>query len=62
MTNDEAEHLEEILRAVDDIRSRLGDWDKKFIEDIEKQFEDKGAQLYLSPKQWAQLERIYATT
>ncbi len=60
LTDDEISRLEEILAAVDGIRGKLRDWDKNFYEDIEHRYDEKGGDLHLSAKQWAQLERIFA--
>jgi hypothetical protein len=61
LSNDEAARVEEIIGAVAEIRARLGRWDRSFFDDIESRYAEHGANIHLSPKQWANLERIYAS-
>lgn len=58
LTNDEIARLEEIINAVQECR--LFGWNKTFFDDICKQYDEKGAELFLTLKQWQNLERLYA--
>lgn len=58
LDNDEVARLDEIIAAVNP--DKLYGWDKKFFTNICEEYEDKGAELFLSPKQWKNLERLYA--
>lgn len=63
LTNDEVARLEEIIAAVSEVRQKLRDppngWsDRRFFDDIERRYDEEGADLYISPKMWANLERI----
>lgn len=36
----------------------LNDWEKGFMTDQEKRYEEHGSEIRLSPKQWAMLSKI----
>ena len=57
LTNDEVARLEEIIGAVNP--DKLYGWDKRFFTDISEQYDEKGAELFLTPRQWENLERLY---
>lgn len=58
LNEDEHGRVEEILRATAEIRGKLNNWERSFLDDIEKQFDELGSQMRLSPKQWKSLEQI----
>ena len=58
LDNDEVARLDEIIAAVQECK--LFGWNKTFFDDVCKQYDEKGADLYLSKKQWENLERLYA--
>lgn len=60
LSNDEVDQLERIIAAVAEIRARLRDWDRKFFDDVESRYQEHGADLRLSSKQWSNLERLYS--
>jgi hypothetical protein len=49
--------IEHMLEQCIDVRSKLSDWEKEFIDNLEEQFEST---TNLSEKQLNKLERIYA--
>ena len=57
LDNDEVARLDEIIAAVQECR--LHGWNKTFFNDICAQYDEKGAEIFLSPRQWANLERLY---
>lgn len=64
LTQDEVARLEEIIAAVGAIRGRLRDgpadgWsDRRFFDDIERRYDEEGADLFISGKMWKILERL----
>lgn len=58
LTNDEVAKLEFILQASDDIRRDLSNWERTFLDDQQKRYDEHGANIRLSEKQWAALDRI----
>ena len=58
LTNDEVEELEQILARAGDGMDQLNDWERGFINDQQKRFDQYGADIRLSPKQWAALRKI----
>lgn len=58
LTNNEIARLEEIINAVQECR--LSGWNKTFFDDICQQYDEKGGNIFLSSKQWSNLERLYA--
>lgn len=55
---DEVARLDEIIAAVQE--TKLFGWNKTFFDDICAQYDEKGADIWLSKKQWENLERLYA--
>lgn len=61
---DEVARLEEIITQVGAIRGRLRDgpldgWsDRRFFDDIEKRYDEQGADIFISSKMWRILERL----
>lgn len=57
----DAEHeyheLERALGKLDDC-VELSDWDREFVDDLCRRVIDRGVKVFLTPKQWAQLERM----
>lgn len=59
LTMDQEDRLQGLLNDINGYRSKLSGWDLTFFDDQLKRFEEHGATISLSPKQWAQLERIH---
>lgn len=55
--------LEEKLRFTLDTliehRKDLSEWEQGFLDDQIKRFDEYGARINLSPKQWAVINRMY---
>ena len=56
LTPDQEEVLSGILERASN--TKLNEWETKFIGDMTGTYEKVGADMFLSPKQWAALERI----
>lgn len=59
ITAAENEQLQEILNAVDPKGPGLTDWQKGFMKDQHERYQKYGANIFLSPKQWAALKDAY---
>jgi hypothetical protein len=55
-TDQEAKLADIIERAAGS--AELNDWEKNFMNDQAKRYEEHGSNINLSPKQWATLDRI----
>ena len=58
MTLDEAERLEEIIATLGEVRGKLYPKAREFLDDVTKRFEEKGADMYMSERQWSWLNDI----
>ena len=58
MTEDEASTLEEMLAAIGEIRGSLKPGERSFCDDVSARYEEQGADLFLTPRQWAWLASI----
>lgn len=58
MTLQESERLEELLASLGEVRSKLYPRAREFFDDIEARYSEHGAEMYMSPKQWAWLEDL----
>jgi hypothetical protein len=57
LTQDEAKLLSAMFDEIND--DQLKGWDYSFIKDQRERYEEYGATLRLSPKQWSQIRRIH---
>lgn len=53
------EKLKFTLDTIAEHRKDLSDWERGFFDDQVKRYDEFGARMYLSPKQWAVLNRMY---
>lgn len=58
LTDDEVDKLERIIAMAAECRRRLTKWENEFLDDIEKQYDEKGGNIFLTSRQWQALERI----
>lgn len=59
-TEEEFEELESILNVAKDVHvNRLSEWERGFIEDTYKRYEQYKENILLSEKQWKVLRKIY---
>lgn len=58
MTEEEEDRLTRILDDADTFEDRLSEWEKNFIADQRKRYEEYGAGMTLSSPQWGVLTRI----
>jgi hypothetical protein len=58
MTNAECERLQEILDLLSENMPRLRDREKQFVDDQIKRYEEFGAEMRLTPRQWAWLNDL----
>ena len=57
MTDDQEDKLIDVLQHVE--HERLTTWERDRLEEWGALYEAQGAKLYLSPKQWFVVEKIY---
>lgn len=55
----ELESLTDMLQAIEPERPALNAWERGFIDDQVKRFDQYGADIRLSPKQWSAIRKIY---
>jgi hypothetical protein len=48
-----------LLDGLEAHMSALSTWEKGFVQDQIKRFDEHGAKVFMSPKQWAVLDKIY---
>ena len=58
LTDRETEFLERLLQECEENASRLSPWERGFMDDQRKRFEEHGAAMSLSPKQWNIIKRV----
>lgn len=59
MTDEEEQKLRTYIQTISDARAKLSDWERNFFADQEKRYAEYGAKVFMSPKQWAVLDRVY---
>lgn len=59
LTSEEEDRLIHLLSSLEDNIKLLSDWERGFVLDNVKRYEDFKSGVRLSPKQWAILERVY---
>lgn len=57
LTQEQAILLQGMLDEIND--DHLKGWDRRFITDQRQRWEEHGASIGLSPKQWQQIRRIH---
>jgi hypothetical protein len=58
LSMEEESWLSDLLESVDDDDERLSTWQRGFIADIRKRFENDGQAFFLSPKMKVKLQEI----
>lgn len=53
------EKLRFMLETIGESRKDLSEWEQGFYDDQAKRYDEYGARINLSPKQWAVLNRMY---
>lgn len=59
LTEEQEERLSLLLSELEANRKSLSDWERGFLDDQSKRFDQYGAKVFMSPKQFAVLERMY---
>lgn len=59
LSETQIDRLTEILEAAENASGRLTSWQNGFIDDMRTRYEEWGANLRVSPKQWDKLEEIF---
>lgn len=59
LTTEEEDRLIHLLSSLEDNIKLLSDWERGFVIDNVKRYEEHKSNIRLSPKQWAVLERVY---
>lgn len=57
MTDNEEEKLDEVFQFPE--HERLTQWEKDRIKEWSEQYEERGTQFFLSPKQWFIINKIH---
>lgn len=60
LTLEQDEKLGFMLSTIGESRKDLTEWEKKFFDDMVQRYDEYGAKVFCSSKQWAQLDRIYS--
>lgn len=53
------EKLAFMLSTISESRKTLTEWEQGFFDDQVKRYDEHGANIHLSPKQWAVINRMY---
>ena len=59
LTDEQEERFRLYIHALDDARTGLSDWERNFLDDQIKRYDQYGPKVTLSPKQWAVLDKMY---
>lgn len=59
LTVDQEEKLRFMLAEIGDCMDDLSSWEKNFMNDQIKRYDENGANMFLSGKQWAVLNKIH---
>lgn len=59
LTDDEENRLIHLLSSLEENLKLLSEWERGFVLDHVKRFEEHKSNIRLSPKQWAVLERVF---
>lgn len=59
LTLEQEEKVRFTLDTIAEHRAQLNDWERGFFDDQVKRFEEFGARMTLTPKQWAILDKMY---
>lgn len=59
ISSHQLEDLQNLLGGIKANWEKLDDWELRFCSDQEERFEKHGADIILSPKQWAILRKIH---
>lgn len=58
LSDNEKQSLADIIERCHEQWEELNGWEQGFITDQEKRYEEYGAEIRLSPKQWEALHKI----
>lgn len=59
LTEDEEEKLRFMLSTLEDAQKALTEWERKFLADQIKRYDEYGPMLVLSGKQWSVLNSMF---
>lgn len=61
LTDEKEQELRLIIACLDsdEARKEMNDWERNFVADQTKRYDQWGSNVNLSPKQWAALEKIH---
>ncbi len=59
LTEDQQSHLETLLSGLFDVKAKLNDKSRAFVDQIEERYNQYETNLFLSAKQLAWLEKLY---
>ncbi len=59
LTDEQEEKFRFVVHTLDDARKDLSEWERNFLDDQLKRYDQYGSKITLSPKQWAVLDKMY---
>lgn len=59
LTQEEEERLHNLLQTLEGCTKALSDWERNFLADQSNRYQQYGSKIFMSPKQWAVLQRMY---
>ena len=59
LTSEEEDRLIHLLSSLEDNLKLLSEWERGFVQDHVKRYEQYKSGIRLSPKQWGVLQRVY---
>lgn len=54
----EDEYLQNVLAACGERMKELSEWERGFIEDQQKRYDEYGNDIWMSEKQWGVIDRV----
>ena len=58
LTENEDQYLQRVLELYDEDRNKVTQWERNFMDDQVKRYEEGGEGISMSPKQWMIIQRI----
>jgi hypothetical protein len=60
MNTRESEYLDNVMTEFNESPTKVSDWERGFLTDLNARYEKYGADTYISAKQWAVVDKIAA--
>jgi hypothetical protein len=58
LSENESDYLQRVLDAYNEDRKKCSEWERGFMDDQVKRWEEHGSGIRMSPKQWTIIGRV----